>query len=284
MIPANFDYARAKSLREVLNTLATGSDTKLIAGGHSLIPLLRFRLAQPAKLLDIGGLPELKGIEAKGRGLKIGAGTTYRDVLDSALVQERCPLLTEAVHTIADLQVRNRGTVGGGLAHADPASDLPAVMLALGASFLLRSKAGKRTVEARDFFTGAFTTAMREDELLTDILIPPLPKGAGTAYVSFEQKASGYALAAAAAVVTRKRNTITSVTVALTGVADRAFIPASIASLVNGPTDPAALDEAASHVTDGIEVNGDIHASAEYRRHLAHVATRRALELALHRT
>src|SRR5207245_1935760 len=142
MIPAGFEYQRARTLREALNVLASGDGSKLIAGGHSLIPLLRFRLAQPAKLVDIGHLAELKGVAAKGRGARIGAATTYRDLLESELLRERYPLLVEATYTIGDLQVRNAGTIGGGLAHADPAADMPAVMLALDAEFVLRGTSG----------------------------------------------------------------------------------------------------------------------------------------------
>lgn len=283
MIPAPFDYVRAKSLRDALNALAGGGDTKLLAGGHSLIPLLRFRLAQPRKLMDIGQLVELKGIEAKGRGLKIGAGATYRELLDSDLVKERCPLIIEATLGIGDLQVRNRGTIGGGLAHADPAADMPAVMLALDATFNLRSKAGKRSVPAREFFKGPFSTAMREDELLTDITVPPLPRGAGTAYVSFEQQASGYALAAAAAVIARTKKTVSHAVLALTGVSDCAYLAQSAATLLQTPADAAAISTAAAGVTDGVTVAGDIHAPADYRTHLARVAAQRALTLALGR-
>jgi carbon-monoxide dehydrogenase medium subunit len=282
VIPTSFEYARAGSLREVLNALAAGNGVKLIAGGHSLIPLLRFRLAQPAKLLDIGGVAELRGIDASGRKTHVGAATTYRDLVDSAEIAQRFPIIIEAALGIGDLQVRNLGTIGGGLAHADPASDMPAVMLALGAEFTLRSKAGKRAVPAHEFFKGAFTTALRDDEILTDLVLPPLPKGAGTAYVSVEQQASGYALAGAAAVVTRSRKTVKSAVVALTGVSDRAFL-ADVSGLVGTHADDAALGAATAGLTAGLDVNSDLHASAAYRGHLAGVVARRAIALALSR-
>ena len=281
MIPVGFEYSKAKSVREAINALA-GGDCKLVAGGHSLIPMMRFRLAQPARLVDVGGLDELKGIEAKGRGARIGAGTTYRDLLDSALIKEKYPLITEATNGIGDTQVRNRGTIGGGLAHADPASDMPAVMLALGATFNLRSKAGKRSVAAKDFFEGAFTTAMKDDELLYDIVLPAPPTKAGMAYVSFDQKASGYAIAAAAAVVTRSRKTIKTVTLALTGVSERSYL-ADVPDVVGTHGDDAELDAALSAVADSQIVNSDIHATAEYRAHLARVAAKRAIQIALGR-
>lgn len=283
MIPAAFDYARARSLRDVFKALESG-DTKLIAGGHSLLPLMRLRLAQPARLLDIGGLDDLRGITVKGRGVRIGAGSTYRELLDSELLQERYPVLIETVAGIADLQVRNRGTIGGGLAHADPASDTPALMLALDASFTLRSKSGRRSVPAREFFLGAFSTALREDELLTDIVLPPLPRKAGAAHVTFEQKASGYAIAAATAVVTRKGKTFGSALVAVTGVGDRAYLASVDAVVGLRNDDDAGLDSALWGLTAGIEVNGDIHATAEYRAHLARVAARRALRTAWERS
>jgi carbon-monoxide dehydrogenase medium subunit len=283
MIPTSFDYVRAESLKEALKALSLGDGTKAIAGGHSLLPIMKFRLAQPPRLVDISRLEELKGVEEKGRGARIGAGTTYRELLDSELLQQRFPLLTEATETIGDLQVRNRGTIGGSLAHADPVSDMPAVMLALDATFNLRSKRGKRPVKAREFFQGAFTTALAEDELLTDIILPPLPAGAGSCYLSHDHPASGYAIAAAAAVVARKRKAVSHAVAALTGVGDMAYLVRSVEALVGTEGDDAALAQAAAGATDGVEVNGDIHAPAEYRRHLATVITRRALEIALER-
>lgn len=281
MISADFDYVRAKSLRDALNALALKDGSKLIAGGHSLIPLMRFRLAAPSKLVDIGGLDELKGIEEKGRGARIGAATTYRELLDSPLIKERFPLMIDAVSGIGDTQVRNRGTVGGGIAHADPASDMPAVMLALNATMSLRSKGGKRSVSAVEFFKGAFVTAMAEDEMLIDIVLPPLPRGAGTSYVSFEQLASGYALAAVAAVIGKSRKTVNHAAVAITGVSDSgAYLMASAASLVGTNCDGHAMDAAAAGAVEGITVNSDIHAPADYRSHLARVAVRRAIALA----
>ncbi len=279
MIPTGFEYARARSLRDALNTLAAGDGVKVVAGGHSLLPLMRFRLAQPSKLVDIGHLNELKGVEAKGRKVRIGAATTYRDLIESEVLVARYPLIVEAGLSIGDLQVRNLGTIGGGLAHADPASDMPAVMLALGATFNLRSKAGKRAVAAKDFFQGAFATAMREDELLIDIVLPAPPAKAGMAYVSVEQQASGYALAGAAAVVTRSRKTVKTAVVALTGVTDRAVL-ADVGGVVGTHADAAALEAAVQDLTRGLDVNGDIHASAEYRAHLARVVTKRALATA----
>ena len=232
MIPTSFDYVRAESLRDALKALSEGDGTKVIAGGHSLLPIMKFRLSQPPRLVDISRLEELKGVDEKGRGARIGAGTTYRELLESELLRERFPLIVEATQTIGDLQVRNRGTIGGSLAHADPVSDMPAVMLALDATINLRSKRGKRSVAAREFFQGAFSTALAEDELLTEITIPPMPTGAGSCYLSHDHPASGYAIAAAAAIVARKRKTVSHAVVALTGVGEMAFLTKNAGVLV----------------------------------------------------
>jgi carbon-monoxide dehydrogenase medium subunit len=283
MIPAAFDYVRAASLRDALNVLAAGDGTKVLAGCHSLLPMMRFRLAQPPRLVDVSDLSELRGIGEHRRGARIGSGTTYRELLESELLRERFPIIAECTHGIGDLQVRNRGTVGGSLAHADPASDMPAVMLALDATFNLRSKRGKRSVRAREFFQGPFATAMAEDELLIDILLPPLPRNAGTAYVSQDQAASGYALAGAAAVVGLSRKTVNHAVAALTGVGEVSRLVPAVDQLVGTKAEPEVLARVAAGAADGIEVGGDIHAPAPYRRHLATVVLRRALERAVER-
>lgn len=283
MIPASFDYVRAVSLRDALNALAAGDGSKILAGGHSLLPMMRFRLAQPARLVDVSDLPELRGIAEHRRGARLGAGTTYRDVLESELLRERFPLLLECTENIGDLQVRNRGTVGGSLAHADPASDLPAVMLVLDATLNLRSKRGRRSVPAREFFLGPFQTALAEDEMLIDIVIPPTPKGAGSAYVSQDQAASGYSLAGAAAVIALKRKTVSHAAVALTGVGDVSRLVASTDQLVGTKGEPEVLARVAAGSVDGLEITGDIHAPADYRRHLAKVMVRRAIDRAMTR-
>jgi carbon-monoxide dehydrogenase medium subunit len=283
VIPARFDYARAASLREVLSVLARGDGTKLIAGGHSLLPVMKFRLAQPPRLLDIARIAELRGVVEYRRGARIGAVTTYRELLESDLLRERFPLIAECTENIGDRQVRNRGTIGGSLAHADPASDMPSIMLALDATFNVRSKRGRRAVKAREFFRGPFTTALAEDELLLDVVLPPLPRGAGTAYVSLDQAASGYALAGAAAVAARTRKTVSHAVVALTGVGDVSRLVAATDQLVGTKGEPDALARVAEASVEGIEVQGDIHAPAPYRRHLTQVVVRRALEKALER-
>jgi len=281
MIPTSFDYVRAKNLNEAFKLL--GKNTKVIAGGHSLLPLLRFRLAQPDRLVDIGQLPQLKGVKAAGGGVVIGAATTYRELLDSKLVREKSPLVAEVTEHIGDLQVRNAGTIGGGLAHADPAADMPPVMLVLDATFVLQSKSGKRSVPARKFFKGPFTTALKPTELLVEIRLPAPPKGAGTAYASFEQAASGYPLVGAAALVSVAKGKITRADLAFTGLADTPFLAKAAAQLVGTWGGEDGIARAAEAAVAGVEANDDIHAGVEYRLHLAQVAARRALTAALGR-
>lgn len=283
MIPASFDYVRAGTVKEALNLLAAGDGSKVIAGGHSLLPMMRFRLVQAPKLVDISRLEELKGVQEFKKGVRIGAATCYADLAASPLLKERCPIIAEVAERIADLQVRNRGTIGGSLAHADPASDMPAVMIALDADFQLRSKkGGRRTVKAREFFKGAFATAMTEDELLTDLILPGMGRSAA-AYLSFDSAASGYAIVGVCAVIARKRATISEISVALTGVSDVAFLAPAFAALVDTKCDPAVLGKAAGEAVAKVDIGGDIHAPADYRRHLATVAAIRAVKEAYER-
>jgi len=281
VIPTSFEYVRAKNLNDALKAL--GKNVKVIAGGHSLLPLLRFRLATPDTLIDIGQLAQLRGIKKAGAGMKIGAATTYRELLDSGELKARYPLIAEVTENIGDLQVRNAGTIGGGLAHADPAADMPPVMVVLDATFMLQSKGGRRTVAARKFFKGPFTTVLKPNELLTEIHLPALPKGAGMAYASFEQAASGYALAGAAALIALAKGMIIRADLAFTGLADTPFLAPAAAKLVGTQGSPDLIAQVASLAVAGVEANDDIHAGAEYRTHLAMLAARRALTEALAR-
>lgn len=283
MIPTSFDYVRAGSVREALNLLSAGDGSKVIAGGHSLLPMMRFRLVQTPRLIDISRLDELKGVQEFKKGVRIGAATPYADLVGNPLLKERCPVLAEVAAGIADIQVRNRGTIGGSLAHADPASDMPAVMLALDAEFQLRSrKGGRRTTRARGFFQGSFVTDMADGELLTDILIPGMGRGAA-AYYAFDSAASGYALAGVCAVVERKRATISKVTVAFTGVGEIAFLATGFDPVVGTKCDLSVVEQCAREALNGIEIGSDVHAPVEYRRHLAVVAAKRAVQLAYER-
>jgi len=282
MIPAAFEYTRARTLAEALKALGN-RDTKAVAGGQTLIPLLRFRLAAPKRLVDIGGLAQLQGIKRTPKGLRIGAGSTWRELLDSSVVKRAAPLIAEVTAHIGDRQVRNLGTIGGSLAHADPASDIPAVLLALDAILTAQSRRGRRSIPARKFFLGAFTTALKRDELLTEIVVPKAPGGAGSAYEMFEQAASGYALVGVAAVVARAKGVVHHVALAFTGLSESAFLAESANSLIGTRAAPKEIAAVLDAAVNAVEANDDMHASSEYRLHLARVAGRRALERALAR-
>jgi aerobic carbon-monoxide dehydrogenase medium subunit len=283
MIPNAFDYQRAGSLDEALSLVGTPG-TKVIAGGMSLLPLMKLRLASPERLVDIGRLNELRGVRALPDGrLAVGALTTYTELLESPA--RHYGLLRDALPDIGDVQVRNRGTVGGSIAHCDPASDLPAVLLALDAEIVARSSRGERILPADGFFIGAFETALADDELVTEVRLPGPRDDAGSAYVAMSQKASGYSIVGVAAVVIKEGGSaITKAGIALTGVGDAPYRAKAVeAALLGNEGTTEAIVAAASHATDGIRVNGDIHADAEYRTAMAGVYTRRAIQAALDR-
>jgi carbon-monoxide dehydrogenase medium subunit len=285
MIPATFEYARASSVDEALDLLSE-TDASAIAGGHSLLPLMKLRLARPAKLVDIGGLRELAGIEQADGGWVIGGTTTYRQVLDHDGLMAAYPLLRDCIESIGDVQVRNRGTIGGALAHADPASDLAAAVLALDGEVLLRGKGGDRTVPLDGFFQGAFTTGIQPGELLVALRLPSLPAGVGTAWGALLQVASGYSMVGVAAVVGDSHGVMGSarmdhIRVGITGVGQAPYRAKTVEQALEG-TDcsMAHLATASAHATDGQDVNSDIHADAEYRTALTATLVRRALEQA----
>jgi len=283
MIPAAFEYRRATSLDDALQAIASG-DAKVLAGGMSLLPLMKLRLASPGTLVDIGRLSELKGVRRLDDGrLAIGALTTYAELLESPA--SNYGLLRDALPIIGDVQVRNRGTVGGSIAHADPASDLPACLLALDAELVARSASGERTFPVDGFLEGAFATGLQPDEILTEIRLPGPRDDAGSAYVSLQNKASGYAMVGVAAVVVSSGGgALGSASVALTGVGDVAYRARAVESALAGSDgSPNAIAAAAEHATDGLTVNSDIHADRDYRTRMAVVYTRRALETALAR-
>jgi carbon-monoxide dehydrogenase medium subunit len=284
MIPAAFGYTRAGSLEEALAAIATDSGAKVIAGGQSLLPLMKLRLASVETLVDIGRLGELRGVERLDDGrLSIGALTTYAQLAGSPAIHYG--VLRDALPGIGDVQVRNRGTVGGAVAHADPASDFAAVVLALGGELVLESARGTRTVPADGFFTGPFTTSMAPDELLTRVVLPRPLDNAGSAYASLEQPASGYPMVGVGVVViTGAGGVIEWAGIGVTGVSDHPYRAAEAEAALTGTTGPAdAVRVAAAAVVGGRSVNSDIHASAEYRAAMASVYTRRAIEAALAR-
>lgn len=284
MIPASFVYKRPASIEEALKIIGSDPGAKVLAGGQSLLPLLKLRLATADTLVDIGRLRGLSGVRQLDDGrLAVGALTTYSDLLESPA--KNYGLLRDALPHIGDVQVRNRGTVGGAIAHSDPASDLPACLLALDAELVIRSAGRERTTGVDGFFEGAFTTGLQPGELLTEIRLPGPRDDAGSAYVSLQQSASGYALVGVAAVVfSDEGRGIKGAAVALTGVSDRAYRARAVeAALANSDGSVASITAAAAHATDGIVVSSDIHADRAYRTAMAAVYTRRAIEAALAR-
>lgn len=286
MIPATFAYSRPKSLDEALGLLAQhAGSAKVLAGGQSILPLLKLRVASVERLVDIGRLSELRGVRSIDGGISIGALTTYRELIELPAAMAYT-LIAESVPDIGDIQVRNRGTVGGALAHADPASDLPAVMLALDATLVVRSSRGERTVKVEDWFQGAFTSALEPDEILTEVRLPGASSAMGSAYRTISQPASGYSIVGAAVVIGHAHgilgsSSIDHVRVAVTGVGEIAYRATAVeAALIGTDCNPGAIAAAAAHATDGQTVNSDIHADREYRTAVAAVITRRALEAA----
>jgi carbon-monoxide dehydrogenase medium subunit len=290
VIPATFEYVRASSLDEAIDLLGRSDEARVLAGGQSLIPLMRFRLATPGTLVDIGGLRELSGISRDDGGWRIGATTTYRQLLDDEALCSAFPLLRDCVDGIGDVQIRNRGTVGGALAHADPVSDLPALVLALDGVVVARGPGGEREIAAGDFFHGAFSTALGDGEIVVAVRLPDLPAGAGTAWEDLEQPASGYSICGVAAVVGDAHGVMGSATmdhvrVAVTGVGEVPYRATAVEDALTGTACTTAdMAAAASHATDGQTVSSDIHADAEYRAALAETLVRRALEKARART
>ncbi len=287
MKPAAFEYFRPSSLDEALALLAEhGGDAKPLAGGQSLIPAMNFRLATPAVLVDLNGISELSYINSDAGDIRIGGMTRQRTVERSAVVSDRVPLIAETMPHIAHPAIRNRGTIGGSLAHADPAAELPAVMLALNARFTVRSQAGAREVEADDFFMGLFTTAVQPGELLTDIRVPPSPSHSGFAFQEISRRHGDFALVGVAAVVSLDAGgNCADARIALLSVGDRPMRAVEAAKTLMGQRPSAELIAAAADTaaTRDIDPSGDIHASARYRRHLAKVLTRRVLTRAFER-
>jgi carbon-monoxide dehydrogenase medium subunit len=285
MYPASFDYHRARTLAEATQMLAAHPGAKVLAGGHSLIPLMKLRLALPESVIDIGRVPELRGISTSGATMRIGALTTHAELASSADVRRHAAALAEAASTVGDPAVRNRGTIGGNVAHADPASDLPTVLVALGARFVAVGAGGERTIDAHDFFTGIMTTALGEGEVLAAVLVPTAARGEGSAYCKFAHPASRYAVIGAAAAVTIDGGTCRAVRVAVGGLVPFARRAASVERALTGqpPSDAAVAAASAAVGADLAEVHGDVFASADYRRAVAPVYVKRALSAAVAR-
>lgn len=281
MIPAEFAYVAPETVDDALAALAeAGEDAKVIAGGQSLMPVLRLRLAAPTTVIDLGHIDELRGVREDGDSLVIGAMTTHYDVLRSSLVHRHALLLAEATHTVADAQIRHRGTLGGALAHADPAGDLCAPVLALDASLTIAGQSGRRTVPVADFFVDFFTTALQPDEILVDIRIPKHTDWAAR-YEKFSRIAQAWSIIAVAATVDVDGGVIRTARVALTNMA---AVPVRARGVEDALTGQEASDEviraAAEHAAEGTDPIGDGNADTEYRSHLARVLTRRAVATA----
>lgn len=280
MIPNSFEYFAPLSLSEALSVLSRHKDeAKLLAGGHSLIPLMKFRLAAPKYIIDLGRIADLAYINEVGDEIAIGAMTTHYAIESSDLLKQKSPLLPEAAAAIGDVQVRNRGTIGGSLAHADPAGDFPAAVLALSANIKAVGPGGERWIKAGDFFIDLLTTALQPDEILTEIRVPVNPARTGNAYLKVPQKASGFAICGVAARITVDQNQVCQdLAVGITGIAAVAYRAMAVEQALRGqPVDAATIEAAAWKAVEGIDPSEDIHASAAYRAHLARVYTRRAL-------
>jgi aerobic carbon-monoxide dehydrogenase medium subunit len=275
--PAEFEYKRPTSLDEAIGLLAEDGDTRPLAGGHSLLPMMKLRLAEPAALVDIGRIPGLDGIEVAGEELRIGALATHASVAASELVRERCRVLAATAEGIGDRQVRNRGTIGGSLAHADPGADYPTVVTALGATVVVRGPGGEREVLADDFFTGVFTTALEQGELVTAVRVRGVESAA---YVKHRHPASGYAVAGVAVVLRPEAARI--VVGGVTGTPVRATEAEQAMEIGIAPVDEAAIAAVAEKVPSALSgALSDTYASGEYRVHLAQVLAKRAIKAAL---
>ena len=283
MIPAEFDYKRAATLDDAISLLqGSNGDGKFLAGGHSLIPLMKLRLSEPGVLIDIARIPQLQGIREKDGKVEIGAASTHTDIATSEIVRRLCPVVAEAAAEIGDPQVRNRGTIGGSLAHADPAADYPAVMIAVDAEIHIKGPGGWRAVRAGDFFQGMFTVDLAEDELIVGVQIAPV-KNAG--YAKLHQRASHYAIVGVAAALEMDGNVCRSARIGLTGASSHAQQLGQVeAALAGKELTQANIDAAANLAADGLQdVNSDIHASEAYRRAMVKVFTRRAIQKAVGR-
>jgi len=283
MIPANFDYITVKSLDEALSLLAKHKDdAKILAGGHSLLPAMKLRLMQPKVLIDIGKIKELSYIKEEGGQIHIGAMTTHFQIETSALLQKSCPLLPETATQLGDMQVRNKGTIGGSVAHADPAADWPAAVIAVGAEIIVVGPKGERAIKADDFFVDMLTTALQPGELVKEVRFAA-PKGkTGQAYMKVRHPASGFAVVGIAVTLTVDGGKCAASGVGVTGVSSKPYRAKGVEAALKGSAlDAKSLAAAASHASDGVsDAISELYATGEYRKHLAEIYTRRALETA----
>ena len=283
MYTQKFEYTAPKTLDEALHLLAAGA--KPLAGGMSLIPMMKLRLAAPEHLVDLGRLKDLNYIREAGGALHIGATTTHAELESSPLLRQKCPLLAETAAAIGDVQVRNMGTIGGSVAHADPSADYPAALQALEAKLVLKGAKSERTVTAADFFVDAFTTSLEPNEIIREVIVRVEAGDTGTCYQKMPQPASGFAIVGVAARVRKSGGKIAFVRIGVTGLSNRGYRATAAEKALEGKAGSAAeIQTAAALVPQGVDANSDLHASAEFRRHLAAVHAARALTTALART
>jgi aerobic carbon-monoxide dehydrogenase medium subunit len=282
MYPAQFDYHTPGTVREALDLLGRHKDeAKLLAGGHSLLPAMKLRLAQPKHLVDLRKISGLSGIKEEGGALVIGAMATHHAIESSPVVKSKCPLLADVAAQIGDPMVRNMGTIGGSLAHADPAADYPAAIIALGAEMVVEGPKGKRTIKADDFFKGLLTTALAEDEILTEVRIPASPGKVGAAYVKFPHPASRFALVGVAAVLTLDAGKVSKASIGITGAGTKATRAKGVEAAISGKAaDAASIQAAAERAPEGVDVQADLQGSEDYKKHLLKVFAKRAMEAA----
>ncbi len=279
MIPASFDYVRPASLDEAVQALVSaGEDGKILAGGQSLLPVLRLRLAYPETVIDLGGIDALRGVRDDGDAIVIGSMTTHDDVLHDPLVAEHAPLLVQATATVGDRQVRHLGTFGGSLSHADPAGDLPTVALTLDAELMVQGPGGTRTIPAREFFLDYLTTALQPDEILVSIRVPKQEAGWSSHYEKFNRVAQAWSIVAVAALVHRENGSITQAKIGLTNMGSTPLRATSVEQALAGATaDQATVAEASRSASEGTSAPSDLAGAADYRNHLAGVLTKRAV-------
>ena len=279
MIPESFDYQRASTVSEAISLLQQhGEDAKIVAGGHSLVPTMKLRLATPGTLIDIGGISELKYINDKGDYLAIGAGATHWMIESSDLIQKKAPGLSQAAAQVGDVQVRNRGTIGGVLAHSDPQADYPGVVLALDATLVVQGPRGERTIAVSDYFTGLWETALGDDELLTEVRIPTDSDNANSCYLKFPQPASRYPYVGCAVAMDSSAGSCSDIRVGFSGVGETAFRDSGVEDTLRGNTlNESAIASASAKAADGRSVLSDVFVSEEYRRAMAQVYVKRAL-------
>ena len=282
MYPAQFDYHTPGTVRDALDLLGRlKDDAKLLAGGHSLLPAMKFRLAQPKHLIDLRKISGLSGIKEEGGTLVIGAMTTHYAVESSSVVKSKCPVLASVAAQIGDPMVRNMGTIGGSLAHGDPAADYPAAIIALGAEMVAEGPKGKRTIKADDFFKGLMTTALAESEILTEVRIPACGPKVGCAYMKFPHPASRFAVVGVAAVLTIEGGNCAKASIGLTGAGTKAVRAKGVEAALTGKAlDTANIQAAAAKAADGVDVQADLQGSVDYKKHLCTVFARRAIEAA----